>query len=49
MNRKGYWKNKRTPQEQEVMRRGICWDHGKKYTQLSKVPFKDLIKMLNTE
>ena len=36
-------KIKRTPQEQEILRKGICWDQGKKYTQLSKVPFKDLI------
>ena len=42
-------KLKRTPKEQEIIKKGICWDQGKKYTQLSKVPLKDLIKVLNTE
>ena len=41
-------KIKRTSQEQEIIKKGICWDQGKKYTQLSKVSFKDLIKALNT-
>ena len=49
MNRKEYWKNKMTPQEQEIMRRGICWDQGKKYTQLSKASIEDLKNTLSSK
>ena len=49
MNEKEYWKTKRTLQEQGIMSKGICWDQGKKYTQLSKVPIEDLKKTLSSK
>ena len=42
-------KLKRSPQEQEILRKGICWDQGKKYTQFSKASIENLIKTLSSK
>ena len=43
MNRKEYWKNKRTPQEQEIMKKGLICD-GKPLPKMKKIKMVVLFK-----